>query len=98
MTKPPPTQKCRYASNTHGHKPGKCTNLATEPESLCKPCYDKTLEELRGNLGAQAGRMSDVRLGRRSSPLSLAVVGLDSGFSSAFLIAYSGSACPCLGL
>ena len=28
MTNPPPIQKCRcVASNTHRHKPGKCTNL-----------------------------------------------------------------------
>src|SRR6476620_3101498 len=46
MTTTPPIQKCRCASKTHGHKPGKCTNLATEPESLCKPCYDKTSDEL----------------------------------------------------
>ena len=45
MTTTPPIQKCRCASKTHGHKPSKCTNLATEPES--KPCYDKTSEELR---------------------------------------------------
>jgi hypothetical protein len=41
-----PIQKCRCAAKTHGHKPGKCTNLATEPERLCKPCYDKTSAEL----------------------------------------------------
>jgi hypothetical protein len=40
-------RKCRCASKTHGHKPGKCTNLATEPERLCKPCYDKTSKELK---------------------------------------------------
>jgi hypothetical protein len=42
-----PIQKCRCASKTHGHKPGKCTNLATEPESLCKPCYEMTSRELK---------------------------------------------------
>jgi hypothetical protein len=40
-------RKCRCASETHGHKPGECINLATEPERLCKPCYDKTSEELK---------------------------------------------------
>ena len=38
--------KMSVALKTNGHKPGKCTNLATEPESLCKPCYDKTSDEL----------------------------------------------------
>jgi hypothetical protein len=47
MTTVAPIQKCRCASRTHEHQPGKCTNLATELESLCKPCYDKTSEELR---------------------------------------------------
>ena len=36
-----PVQKCRCPSTTHGHKPGKCTNLASKPGLMCKPCYDK---------------------------------------------------------
>ena len=47
MTIAQPIQKCRCASKTHEHKPGKCTNLATEPESLCKSCYEKTSAELK---------------------------------------------------
>ena len=38
--------KCRCASERHGHKPGKCKNVATEPEQMCKPCRDETKEEL----------------------------------------------------
>ena len=45
-----PAGKCRCASDTHGHNPGKCTNLATQPDSLCKPCYDTTLEEVKERL------------------------------------------------
>jgi hypothetical protein len=41
-----PARKCRCAGETHGHKPGKCKNLATEPDRLCKPCHDETAEEL----------------------------------------------------
>jgi hypothetical protein len=48
-----PARKCRCASDTHGHKPGECTNLATLPElSLCQLCYDKSLEELN-EMGAK---------------------------------------------
>src|SRR3954471_17391349 len=41
------TRKCRSASATHGHLPGKCPNLATEPEQLCKTCYDRTSEKVK---------------------------------------------------
>ena len=47
MTIAQPIQKCRCASKTHEHKPGKCTNLPTKPESLCKSCYEKTSAELK---------------------------------------------------
>jgi hypothetical protein len=39
--------KCRCPSETHGHKPGKCNNLATEPDLMCKPCHDKSAKEMR---------------------------------------------------
>ena len=45
-----PARKCRCASDTHGHDPGKCANLATQPDSLCKACYDTTLEEVKERL------------------------------------------------
>jgi hypothetical protein len=45
-----PARKCRCASDTHGHDPGKCANLATQPDSLCKLCYDTTLEEVKERL------------------------------------------------
>jgi hypothetical protein len=35
-------KKCRCPSERHGHKPGKCQNVATEPEQICKPCRDKS--------------------------------------------------------
>jgi len=34
-------EKCRCPSRTHGHEPGKCTNLVSEPGLMCKSCYDK---------------------------------------------------------
>jgi hypothetical protein len=61
MTTTPPIEKCRCASKTHGHKPGKCTNLATEPESLGKSCCDKTSEELRDK---RSTRSPAARLGQ----------------------------------
>ena len=60
-----PVRKCRCASETHGHKPGECTNLATLPElSLCKPCFDKSLEELE-DLGPDPGKGDERQEGRK---------------------------------
>ena len=60
-----PARKCRCASETHGHKPGECTNLATLPElSLCKPCYDKSLEELE-DLDPERGKEDERKEGRK---------------------------------
>ena len=39
-------RKCKCPSNSHGHKPGKCDGLATEPDGLCETCRGKTAEEL----------------------------------------------------
>jgi hypothetical protein len=39
-------RKCKCPSNSHGHKPGKCDSLATEPDELCETCRGKTAEEL----------------------------------------------------
>ena len=39
-------EKCRCPSARHGHKAGKCNNVATEAEQLCKPCRDKSAEAL----------------------------------------------------
>ena len=51
-----PVRKCRCASDTHGHEAGECTNLVTLPElSLCKPCFDKSLEELN-DMGTERGK------------------------------------------
>ena len=53
-----PARKCRCASDTHGHKAGDCTNLITLPElSLCKPCFDKSLEELNDMGGPERGKV-----------------------------------------
>ena len=69
-----PVRKCRCASETHGHKPGECTNLATLPElSLCKPCYDKWLEELE-DLGPEPGK-GDERQRRPQTSQSIRTVG-----------------------
>ena len=38
--------KCKCPSKSHGHHPGKCNDLATDPDGLCDPCRDKTAEEL----------------------------------------------------
>jgi hypothetical protein len=38
--------KCRCPSEAHGHKPGKCNNLATEPDRTCKPCHDTAAKEM----------------------------------------------------
>jgi hypothetical protein len=37
--------KCRCPSETHGHKAGKCDQLATEPDRMCKPCHDSAADE-----------------------------------------------------
>ena len=37
--------KCQCRSETHGHEAGKCTNLATEPDRMCKPCHDSWADE-----------------------------------------------------
>ena len=39
-------RKCRCPSQSHSHTLGKCKNLATEPDRLCKPCHDTTAAEL----------------------------------------------------
>jgi hypothetical protein len=38
--------KCRCPSESHGYKAGMCKNLATEPNQMCKPCYDQTAKEI----------------------------------------------------
>jgi hypothetical protein len=38
--------KCRCPAETHGHKSGKCNNLATEPDRMCKSCHDKLAKEM----------------------------------------------------
>jgi hypothetical protein len=43
---PYPAMKCKCPSKSHGHQPGKCKDLATDPDGLCDPCRDKTAEEL----------------------------------------------------
>ena len=37
--------KCQCPSETHGHKAGKCGQLATEPDRMCKPCHNKAADE-----------------------------------------------------
>ena len=37
--------KCQCPSETHGHKAGKCAQIATEPDRMCKPCRDSALAE-----------------------------------------------------
>ena len=32
--------KCKCPSENHGHKAGKCKNLATEPDHMCKQCHE----------------------------------------------------------
>jgi hypothetical protein len=50
-----PVQKCRCPSKDHGHKPGKCNNLATEHDQLCKSCSDRLADEPR-LVGVTTGR------------------------------------------
>jgi hypothetical protein len=40
-----PVQKCGSPSAEHGHKPGRCDRVATEPDQLCKPCFDQQAAE-----------------------------------------------------
>ena len=62
-----PVRKCRCASDTHGHKAGECTNLVILPElSLCKPCFDKSLEELN-DLGPKRSKKDE----RKKAPQSI---------------------------
>ncbi len=37
--------KCQCPSETHGHEAGKCNNLVTEPDRMCKPCHDSWADE-----------------------------------------------------
>jgi len=37
--------KCQCPSERHGHKAGKCGQLATEPDRMCKPCHDSAADE-----------------------------------------------------
>jgi uncharacterized OB-fold protein len=37
--------KCQCPSKTHGHKAGKCGQVATEPDRMCKPCHDSWADE-----------------------------------------------------
>jgi hypothetical protein len=46
MTKQTP-RKCRCPSGDHEHKPGKCQDLATEQDQLCKPCSEKEAAALQ---------------------------------------------------
>jgi hypothetical protein len=50
-----PVRKCRCPSKDHGHKPGKCNNLATEHDQLCKSCSDRLADEPR-LVGVTTGR------------------------------------------
>jgi hypothetical protein len=38
--------KCKCPTETHGHEAGKCNNLATEPDRMCKPCHDKAAKDM----------------------------------------------------
>jgi hypothetical protein len=38
--------KCKCPTETHGHEAGKCGNLATEPDRMCKPCHDKAAKAM----------------------------------------------------
>ena len=38
--------KCKCPSDTHGHKPGKCRNLAQTPEGMCEQCAERAAAEL----------------------------------------------------
>ena len=57
-----PVQKCQCASSSHGHRPGKCNEFATERDALCKRCSEKTAAELSaeadipGQVGVSIGR------------------------------------------
>jgi hypothetical protein len=53
-----PPRKCVCASATHGHKPGKCRRLASEPDLLCKICRDKVFEDVSPNAGSPDGEQT----------------------------------------
>jgi hypothetical protein len=54
-----PVRKCRCSSGDHGHKPGKCTYLATERDQLCKPCSEKEAAALQAK--AETGLISGAK-------------------------------------
>jgi hypothetical protein len=39
------TEKCKCPADTHGHEAGKCNNLPTGPDCMCKPCHESALDE-----------------------------------------------------
>ena len=41
-----PQTTCRCRTATHGHAPGQCGRVATEPEGYCKYCHDRAAVEL----------------------------------------------------
>jgi hypothetical protein len=43
--------KCKCPSETHGHEAGKCKNLATELDRMCKPCHDSWADEAMPTAG-----------------------------------------------
>jgi hypothetical protein len=64
-----PARKCRCPSKDHGHKPGKCNNLATEHDQLCKSCSDREGTDLeakasrRGSAQTNETRRTSVKKG-----------------------------------
>ena len=55
-------RKCQCDSSSHGHRPGKCNELATERDALCKRCSEKRQRSSRlrpifpGRVGISIGR------------------------------------------
>jgi hypothetical protein len=43
--KPAKQVRCACQSASHGHRPGKCVSIATEPDGKCKFCHSKTTAE-----------------------------------------------------
>jgi hypothetical protein len=68
-----PVRKCRCLSGDHGHEPGKCSNLATERDQLCKPCSDREAADLQAK--GKTGRSAEPSASKRKKGPTLRPTG-----------------------
>jgi len=51
---PDVVEKCRCPSGSHGHRPGKCQELAAGEDHLCQRCHDMAGEDIENTAKAEA--------------------------------------------